>query len=302
MAIKILASKLVSRTIRKKAADNGIRKFSFTGNDDTKDKDGNVLTRFFSSFLKFTSNVLGEAFRIIASGLKFSFTALWSGVVNAFQFLWNFDWNISDEQINNNVIAQYQSMVNNLGSVTGQSMGWLVCGVLPSSLIFVFNEPLGAHLLSRVGLEAFEELSGSIAGLATSTFQSYMTAAFLSIYRDARALIRGTELDYVNNQLDKGLKLVDLRTQLEIRRRPFIFAEKFKKGVDSIENKFVKGFIENFVEEFSETCIEAGYVVAGGLDAFYAQQHQAKDVLLGKEQTIELEFKDDGKIEAKHIV
>lgn len=46
--------------------------------------------------------------------------------------------------------------------------------------------------------------------------------------------------------------------------------------------------MEEFAEEFAESCIEAGYIVAGELDQWVAEQQTKKDQLLGEQKIIEI--------------
>jgi hypothetical protein len=51
---------------------------------------------------------------------------------------------------------------------------------------------------------------------------------------------------------------------------------------------FWRNFTEEALEEGSEACIEAGFAVAGGIDAWLAQQAMQRNSLLGSDRTVEI--------------
>lgn len=52
-----------------------------------------------------------------------------------------------------------------------------------------------------------------------------------------------------------------------------------------------QAYAEEFWDEFQEACIEAGFIVAGAADSFFAQQKLAGEALLGgRETTVEIDF------------
>jgi hypothetical protein len=65
-------------------------------------------------------------------------------------------------------------------------------------------------------------------------------------------------------------------------------AKAVEKKVESIPNIFWRNFTEQLLEEGSEACIEAGYALAGGIDAWLAQQARQNVSLLGSDRTVEI--------------
>jgi hypothetical protein len=65
-------------------------------------------------------------------------------------------------------------------------------------------------------------------------------------------------------------------------------AKAVEKKIESIPNVFWKNFTEEMLEEGSEACIEAGFAVAGGIDAWLAQQAMQRNSLLGSDRTVEI--------------
>ena len=65
-------------------------------------------------------------------------------------------------------------------------------------------------------------------------------------------------------------------------------AKAVEKKIESIPNAFWKNFTEEALEEGSEACIEADFAVAGGIDAWLAQQAMQRNSLLGSDRTVEI--------------
>ncbi|MEM7422064.1 MAG: hypothetical protein AAF364_20485 [Pseudomonadota bacterium] len=61
----------------------------------------------------------------------------------------------------------------------------------------------------------------------------------------------------------------------------------------------MKDFIESFLEEFDSGCVEAGYVIAGGIDSYIAQQEAGKEISRGQSQNIEVEIDENSQISLK---
>jgi hypothetical protein len=65
-------------------------------------------------------------------------------------------------------------------------------------------------------------------------------------------------------------------------------AKAVEKKIEAIPNEFWRNFTEQMLEEGSEACIEAGFAVAGGIDAWLAQQAMQRNSLLGSDRTVEI--------------
>jgi hypothetical protein len=65
-------------------------------------------------------------------------------------------------------------------------------------------------------------------------------------------------------------------------------AKAVEKKIESIPSQFWRNFTEELLEEGSEACIEAGFAVAGGIDAWLAQQAMQQNNVLGNDRTVEI--------------
>lgn len=276
-----------SRIVRREVTGGNItRVFDSTSRFSGGEEGGEILAIAASwgrKFVGFIANVLGS----ILSLIDFSFSKLWSWIVAAGQFLYNFNINITDQEIDTQIQNLWNSVGGILGGITGQAFGWLACGIVPSAAIFVFNEPLGAYLLKEVGEEALSELTASLGSALQQTTSKAVTISGLWLYKNIR---RG--LKNPNNPFGQFLraKLGDEKIDAwgESGTDAWSFAGQVEKKVESIPNEWFREFVEEFLEEAGESCIEAGYAVAGGLDAWFAQQAQQRESVLGQDRVVEV--------------
>lgn len=71
--------------------------------------------------------------------------------------------------------------------------------------------------------------------------------------------------------------------------KPWSFAIAAEEAIDNIKDPALQNFVEEFFEEAIDACVEAGYIIAGGLDSWILQQRQMKTSILGKERVVELQ-------------
>jgi membrane peptidoglycan carboxypeptidase len=121
-------------------------------------------------------------------------------------------------------------------------------------------------------------------------------AAFTFAFKNIRSRVTGG----VHKQDEKVLKAMvkdgkitqeaaDKITQKQ--DEPWSFANVTEGIVAKLPTAFLRNFVENLLEEADESFEEAGYVTAGGLDAWIAQQQIASQPNpLGQERTVEILF------------
>ncbi len=292
--LKITTSALSSRITRKKIGNGtGIR--IFKNNAGLQQSDNS----FWSSAFKFVTSLFEKTFQILFSGISITFTTIWGFTVNALTQIYNFDWNVSDNSLNQSIVSRFNSLGSSFGSFAGASAGYLACGALPGAVVAYFNEPLGSLILQKVGEAALDELSGNFAALLVAIFEYIGQAALSFLYQNVRNFIRGTDLEFRRKLIDKGVKLADVEKAAQQRNKPFIFSQKVEEKVNQVNNEFAKNFLSSFLEQFGESCIEAGYVVAGTVDDYMARQRLSRDPLFGQEETLEVEIDSEDKVQVK---
>lgn len=301
MGLTVKAVNLASRLIRKVTTNGKVRKYAPKAQSINKDKKGNIISKIFGMADRFAGSILSGLWKALSVSISWSFSALWSGIVAATQFIYNFNWNTTDKELDETASKAFDPVFGQLGATLGNATGYLMCGALPGLAIMAFNEPMGLYILEEVGEEALEELVGNLAVLVRQTFNASVTAGFAYMYKNIRYLWRASDDDFKAKMKKQGMKVENINKAIEERNKPWSIAKVVEDAVEAIPNKHLRAFAEEFLEEFGESCIEAGYVVAGSLDSYFAQQKLANASLFGVEKTVEVTFTDDDKVETKIV-
>jgi hypothetical protein len=217
--------------------------------------------------------------------LSFSWTKLWGWIVGGVTFITNFNWNITDEDINQQIEGLWNSFGGILGSAAGRAIGWIGCGLVPAAAIMTFNESLATHLLKEVGEQAIDEMLDAAAEVVQAGFRMGVQTSFLWLYKNVRRALKDP-----SNPFGMALRgIVGGKTVDEWGKgESWTIASSIENAIESIPNAFLKNFVEEAWEEGTEACIEAGYAIAGGIDAFLAEQAIANSNVLGTERIVEI--------------
>ena len=299
--MKIELSSLTSRAVRKQitGSNTGIRKIDPGNSTPQKNDQGGIIGWIVGSLGRFTGWLISAAFSAIKSLVSWSLTTLWGWVVQSAQFLWNFDWNKSDEDMMNDVKGSFDALGGVLGGALGNAIGWLACGVLPSVAIMAFNEPLGVYVLKNVGEEALREMAANLGNVVRASSNVAAKAAFTWSYIKVRERLIGRSGYLTDEEIAEKVKSKEWtqetadknklgRDAAKSERKPWSFAKKTEEFIEAIPNTFWRNFAEEMLEEAGEACIEAGYAVASSIDAYVAAQKIASEGLLGANQTVQI--------------
>lgn len=279
-AIDIIETTLESRTVR---STIGERVFKASFEDSGADPNDPLvvlwnLTRMGANWL------LSES----ANLLGFSLSALWGLFTSSLQFVWNFDWNMSDQTIDQQIANAWNALAGMLGGTLGNLVGYLGCGVLPGATIMSFNEPMGAYILANVTEELAEEFLANLSNLVRYTLISAVQSLLLVGFKNLRKMIK-SQSELVGRIFgDKAEKAI--RAWGAPNAKPWSFAIAVDNAVESIPNTFIRNFVEEFLEEAWDGCVEAGYVVANSIEAYIAAEKlkQAKLPVLGNTKYVEI--------------
>ena len=248
-------------------------------------EEGGVL-RSVWKLIRGTTGFLWRAATALFSGLSFSFTSLWGLLVNTAQYVYNFDFGQTDASLDDQAKSDWLLATGQAGGLIGQTLGWFVGGFIPGALVFKFNEAAGLAVLRDVGEEALDELSASLWALTESLARTAVRVAFRQAFKGVRRWLRRPGNRFYN------LLPASLRAAWEAGRS-WRIADVIQKRIESISNPLAQNFVEELVEEFGESVIEAGYVVASGLDRYIAEQRQKESIERVIEVTPNREYPDE---------
>ena len=243
---------------------------------------GSLIIKSTGSILKFLGFV------------GFSILGLTSWLIQGIQYIWNFNFNITDEQID----AQFKNiklqLVGQLGGTLGNAVGWLVCGVGPGLLMLKFNKAMALHILREVGEEALEEFAANLALLARQSTRGLINWLAMTAFKNTRRYIKDAAKN-PNGAVSKIGNLVFgsnfnnmVQAWGEEGSKPWSFSSAFNNWIESIENPYLQEFTEEFFDEAFDACQEALYVVANGVEEYLLRQRLANEQLLGSERVVEI--------------
>lgn len=283
----IFASALESEGVRNAIGEQGVRVFDLTlQNSEQQDNDGGIIGWLWDG----AKAVGGWLIEQIGGLLTFTITSFWSFLHSTAQFIWNFNWNITDDEIDLQIQSRFNALGSQLGATAGNLFGFLACGILPGAITFCFNEPLGAYILKNVTEEMAEEFIGNLSALIKYTFTSGTQAILINAYKNVRRLIKGNSklvAAIFGDKVEDAVKAWGAEGS-----KPWSFALTMEAAIDSIPNTFVKNFVEEFLEEAWEGCVEAGYVVANSVDSYLAAERLRQQVMpeLGRTRYVEIQL------------
>lgn len=271
MSITVAVGSLVSRAIRKNVTGNdvGLRSISTLNRflSASEQGDGGGLLGFFSKVFQFGVKNAGWIARNLLQLGSLTFTAAWGWLVNTSHRIANFDWNASDDELRQLVTGSYTAAAALWGASVGASLGWLAgigLGYGVSLICPVIGGPmLAKYVASEVAQEALEEVSQTLVASVRQTIEAMANQVSISLYINSRKwLKRNKEL------LPSGVQ--DIVNDWGSDNGPRVtIAESFEEGLERLPLAS-QIFAEEVVDEFFDSFIEAGYIIAGELDAAVA--------------------------------
>jgi hypothetical protein len=277
----MILRELGSRKIRESSTGGQLIRIWNSSAVSQQQNSGGFLESIVNGALRFGNFLISGAISLIS----FSFTKLWTWIVQGVQFVYNFNWQISDEAIDKQIEGLWNSFGGILGGAVGRSIGWIGCGMVPSAVVFAFNQSLGTYLLKQVGEQAIDELLDAASDVINAGFRMASQAAFLWLYKDIRRALKDP-----NNPIGIALRGVVGNEAIDTwgKGETWSMAKAVEEKIEKIPSAFWRNFTEEGFEEGTEACIEAGYAFAGGLDAWLAMQQMQNNSVLGPDRTIEI--------------
>lgn len=293
MGLEIVVDALKSRKIRQAVTGKnggGLRKLALNAVSDKKDDEGNFLSAVYNGIERFGQSLMSVTKGLLGGALSFSFTKLWSWCVSAYLFVFHFNWNATDKELDQQIKQGEIAIAASKGALIGKSLGYAVCGLIPTATIAVFNEPMALYVMKELGEEAAEEIAQSLATLIGLQLKQWRNQIFINLFKNYRSILRPAAIGFANLLVKAGVLTQDSVDKAnKNRNEPWSFAGALEDSIDSIKDPVEQAYAEEFWEEFGDACIEAGYIVAGGIDSYLAQAKLAQaNHPLGEEKIVEI--------------
>lgn len=288
MAIVLSASDLASRAVR--ATVTGGRGFRTIATRAVRNETstGGEISTLFGSAAAFGASIVNKAFELILGGIVISLAALFSAFLRLVGFVWNFNWNKTDTQLNAELQASYVQLASSLGGTLGSSIGYLVCGIGGAALISTVNEALALQVYKELGEEALDEIAGNLAELIKITSKVIVQTAFTHIFRNLRSIFRPDAAKLRDKLINSGKITQEQLTELKTERdKPWSFAIGFNNFIESLPGgDIVQEFAEEFFDELSGSCVESGYIIAQTLDTAFPTLFSGVNAVLANSSTV----------------
>lgn len=277
MSIVVRISALASRIERRAiAGQTGIRRFAENGIIPRPTGSGGTAN-FWDGLARFGASLLANL-TWKPPWMNINFAALWAKAVQGYNFAFNFDINITDKQIDEQMKQAEIALAAARGAAKGATLGYLVCGIIPTATIAVFNEAAALYVLKNVGEEAAEEIAGHIATLSRLQFQQTMNKTFYTFFKNNRTLVRNAILGSAKLLQFFRVPIDDeeIAKANQKRNQPWSLALAMDETIEKISDPVIRIETEETWEEFGEACIEIGYVVANSLDAWMLESNASQ--------------------------
>lgn len=279
MALELVKSALSSREVRT-AIGNRV----FKPNSLSSAQKSGGLTQWIVGGLARLGGFLLSALVGLAS---WTLSALWGLIVQSVNYVWNFNWNVTDKDLDRQAQARWNSYASTLGGLAGNTFGWFACGILPGVTIFAFNKAMGLYVLKNVGEEALEELSANVAAVVRQSIRNLSANAFTWAFKNTRNWLK--QPNNVFAQALFGNRYAQVMKEWGKQGGPsWSFASALEDRIEKIPNQFLRNFLEEFLEEAWDACVEAGFVVANSVESYLAMQKEAQRQILGPERIVEV--------------
>lgn len=290
MALSLTLSSLASRATRTASAGTtGIRRIATNAITSSQQNNESPLVSIYDGLNRFGECLMKLAIRSITSIFAFSFYRLWGWVVSGALQIVNFNWNITDRQLDEQIEQAEIALRGARGALRGATLGYAICGFIPTATIAVFNEAMALYALKELGEEAAEEIGALAANYINLQLQKNAKQNFANLYKNYRSILRPAAVATANLLVQFGVLSQDtVDKAVTERKKPWSFHSLLEDSIESVPNLGDRQELEEFWENLEESCIEAGYIVAGSIDAYLAQQQVSNSSLLGNTRTVML--------------
>lgn len=243
------------------------------------------------------SKLLAKAWKIIWKfATKFSITDLLGKIFAVTGFFFNFNWNISEKEIEAAIKGSLTRIAGMLGSAAGKTLAHVaVKNIGYGAVAVIFPGPVAALLSAKIAAELKVSLASELSLIITLLTGASLQLAGLWAYGAIKMAIKGSDKSYLEKLKKQGLSTQQIEKAMTDRDKPFILREKWEEFRDwmSGSSEIRKAFVTNLTDDFADSFVEAGYVVGGIIDEYRAST--------GNQNQIEIEFQPDNTVKVKQV-
>ena len=177
---------------------------------------------------------------------------------NGVRFIYNFNWNQTDREIENNYKQKLQTIAGMAGDTVGTAIGGATCGWLVGTAIGRFNPVLAAKIKIAMP-EIWEEVREQFEVFLKGVSRIGAGIMVMDIYKNARRWIKknANRIPGLSSKWEKIIKAWG-----EEGSKPWSFAKVVEDKIESISNPITRAFVENTVESFFDSCTESVFTIS----------------------------------------
>ncbi|MGI0497648.1 hypothetical protein [Limnospira platensis] len=182
-----------SRQTRSSIGRNGVREVIFSRRTSTEEMGwfGKLWTKVTGKVVQWGKSFAGWLWEGLTKFFSsFSFEKVATFITSNWDSFWNFNWNISDEQIDKNMMNIANQFISTTAGFLGNMAGKLVCGVLPTIGIAFINKAAAMHIALSKGPEMLMEVSTAFGAYVKQSFNMAMKAIAWQLFKHGRRVVK----------------------------------------------------------------------------------------------------------------
>lgn len=181
-------------------------------------------------------------------------------IVRGVQFIWNFDFNITDEKIAKQQEAALNGLYTLAGDALGNLLGTVVCGSSVAAGVGIVRFDIKAAVNVIRVMAADEDIRDEITSrfdtLISGSLRVASKIAFLEIYKNVRKWIKASAKNPLIKSVLPGSWEKVIAAWGAPGSEPFIISEKIEEAIENIKDEKIRNFTEAFYEAFTDACTE----------------------------------------------
>lgn len=271
--------------------ESAIESFELTGGETRKidyeiQTGGNAVVNFFVSAGRFIG-FLFDGWQKIKTFFSVGWTRVVAFLEQATNVISNFDWNASDKEIQGILKNNAQTAASLIGDFLGFAAVRLV-GLGIAGGVSILFPVIGGIAFASIVDDSIQEAPARIKSLLVGLTSLALDSAIYSLVLAGRWIARrfGFGIPTGAERLGPGNAS---------------FASKTEEKIEKIDNRFLRSLVESGLDSAFDEIFQVGYVVAAGVDEYYAMQRAGgKAVVLGPERQVR--FTPDERVPSEQLV
>ena len=207
----------------------------------------------------------------------FTVTRLTQYFFSTVEYLWKFNWNITDSEIDAQIRANFIALAGPLGAAIGSTIGGITC---TAGMLYVNQSAL--MFIDDITEELIEELAENWGAFFRQAIRVVANSLFLWGYKGIRNFLK-------NSGIAAQVLGAERAAQWGVKKGVVSFAKSWEDWLETLPD-VAQTFLEELTEEAYEFCKEMSLFIASRADqALGLMRHGMRDRVLGDEALVEIQ-------------